>query len=128
MLPGRETLTLHHLFPAFFCWTATPRFTVLLHCLLHPFSNQLPSPNRRAQRSLARNAIRNNNWAAAAQHWEAALALNPLNPEGWFSLGFAYIKEKDYPKALQVRAAAALCHVVATIKHSFDASVKEKKN
>lgn len=56
----------------------------------------------RAQRSLARNAIRRGDWAGAAAHWEAALALNPLNPEGWFSLGFAYIKEKEYEKAVKV--------------------------
>ncbi len=59
----------------------------------------------RAQRSLARNAIRRSDWAATARHWEAALALNPLNPEGWFSLGYAYIKLKDSAKALQVSLA-----------------------
>ena len=56
----------------------------------------------RAQRSLARNATRRGDWSSTARHWERALALNPLNPEGWFCLGFAYIKQKDYPKALQV--------------------------
>ena len=38
----------------------------------------------RAQRSLARNALRNSNYVKAAGHWEAALALNPLHGEGWF--------------------------------------------
>ncbi|GAB4823953.1 hypothetical protein N2152v2_010999 [Parachlorella kessleri] len=55
----------------------------------------------RAQRSLARNAMRRGDWPGTSRHWELALALNPLNPEGWFALGFAYIKQKDYPKALQ---------------------------
>ncbi|PSC75849.1 tetratricopeptide repeat 27-like protein [Micractinium conductrix] len=57
--------------------------------------------NARSQRSLARNALRNNRYVKAAQHWEAALALNPLHGEGWFSLGYCYIKEKDYPAAMR---------------------------
>ena len=49
-------------------------------CLYFP-----PAPLRgRSQRSLARNALRNERYAKAAGHWEAALALNPLHPEGWF--------------------------------------------
>eukprot|EP00887_Chlorella_sp_A99_P004614 scaffold4.g4614.t1 len=55
----------------------------------------------RAQRSLARNALRRGDHAAAAGHWEAALALNPLHAEGWFSLGYCCIKEKQYERALQ---------------------------
>ncbi|KAL4448097.1 hypothetical protein ABPG75_005316 [Micractinium tetrahymenae] len=57
--------------------------------------------NARSQRSLARNALRNSRYAQAAQHWETALALNPLHGEGWFSLGYCYIKERDYPAALR---------------------------
>lgn len=54
----------------------------------------------RAQRSLARNAIRLERFADAAEHWETALALSPLHNEGWFTLGWCWIKEKNYPKAL----------------------------
>ncbi|KAL4859782.1 Tetratricopeptide repeat protein 27 [Chlorella vulgaris] len=57
--------------------------------------------NARAQRSLARNALRNSSYSKAAAHWELALALNPLHGEGWFSLGYACIKEKEYGRALQ---------------------------
>jgi tetratricopeptide (TPR) repeat protein len=46
-----------------------------------------PLPPCSSQRSLARNALRNSRYAAAAQHWEAALALNPLHGEGWFRCG-----------------------------------------
>ena len=28
----------------------------------------------------------------AAEHWEKALAVNPLNPDGWFSLGHCMMK------------------------------------
>lgn len=56
--------------------------------------------NARSQRSLARNANSREEYSKAAEHWEAALALNPLHPEGWFSLGYCRIKDKDYPKAM----------------------------
>lgn len=44
--------------------------------------------NARSQRSLARNALRREDYKAAAAHWEAALALNPLHSEGWFRCGW----------------------------------------
>ena len=37
----------------------------------------------------------------AAQHWELALRVNPLHPEGWFSLGYCALKQKDFSRALQ---------------------------
>ena len=46
--------------------------------------------------------MRRKDYAAAVEHWEAALALNPLQPAGWFSLGFACLKAGDTPRALQV--------------------------
>lgn len=91
-----------------------------------------PSPGpllRRAQRSLARNAVRQKRWGAVAEHWEAALALNPLNPEGWFSLGFAYIKEKDYAKALQASIRRFGGETLKNLKGWFSlgfANIKEK--
>lgn len=57
-------------------------------CAAHPTRPPpLPHCLRRSQRSLARNALRNSNYAKAAQHWETALALNPLHGEGWFRWG-----------------------------------------
>lgn len=46
----------------------------------------------RAHRSLARAAAARGDWAAAAAGWEAALAINPLAPDGWFGLGYASLK------------------------------------
>ena len=37
----------------------------------------------------------------AAQHWELALGVNPLHPEGWFSLGYCALKQQDFARALQ---------------------------
>ncbi len=42
-----------------------------------------------------------NSGAQAAQHWELALGVNPLHPEGWFSLGYCALKQQDYTRALQ---------------------------
>lgn len=39
--------------------------------------------------------------AQAAQHWELALGVNPLHPQGWFSLGYCALKQQDYARALQ---------------------------
>jgi hypothetical protein len=55
---------------------------VVTSCPLAPIV-RTPPPSR-SQRSLARSALRNSRYAQAAQHWEAALALNPLHGEGWF--------------------------------------------
>ena len=37
----------------------------------------------------------------AAGHWEKALALNPLFPQGWFGLGYCCLKTKSHQRALQ---------------------------
>ncbi|KAG7675146.1 hypothetical protein Ndes2526B_g08005 [Nannochloris sp. 'desiccata'] len=63
--------------------------------------------NARAARSLARNAVRTERYAKAAQHWEEALALNPLHPEGWFHLGWCCIKTKEYHGALRALTRSA---------------------
>lgn len=55
----------------------------------------------RAKRSLARSAMRRKEWAPAVGHWEAALALSPLNPDGWFALGYACLKAEDETRAVQ---------------------------
>mmetsp|Transcript_31280 Transcript_31280/g.102024 ORF Transcript_31280/g.102024 Transcript_31280/m.102024 type:complete len:986 (+) Transcript_31280:68-3025(+) len=46
----------------------------------------------RAQRSLAKKAAERKDFAGACEHWELALAINPLHREGWFGLGFAAMK------------------------------------
>ena len=43
----------------------------------------------RAQRSLARWAMRHGRHADAVRHWQLALALNPLYPDGWMALGYS---------------------------------------
>lgn len=48
--------------------------------------------NARAKRSLARRAALREDWAAAADHWMSALAINPLFPDGWFAGGYACLK------------------------------------
>jgi tetratricopeptide (TPR) repeat protein len=63
--------------------------------------------NARAARSLARNAVRTERYEKAAIHWEEALALNPLHPEGWFHLGWCCIKTKDYHGALRALTRSA---------------------
>jgi tetratricopeptide (TPR) repeat protein len=63
--------------------------------------------NARAARSLARNAVRTERYEKAAKHWEEALALNPLHPEGWFHLGWCCIKTKEYHGALRALTRSA---------------------
>lgn len=63
--------------------------------------------NARAVRSLARNAVRHERYAESAAYWETALGLNPLHPEGWFHLGWCYIKKKDYPNAMRALTRSA---------------------
>jgi Tfp pilus assembly protein PilF len=48
------------------------------------------------------SALRRKDWAAAAQHYEDALAINPLNHDAWFALGYAYLKTSQDHKALKV--------------------------
>ena len=49
----------------------------------------------------------------AAGHWEQALGLNPLFPQGWFALGYCCLKIKHQERALQVIAMAKVCTGVA---------------
>lgn len=50
-----------------------------------------------------RSAVRRKEYQAAATAYEAALALNPLHPDVWFSLGYCYLRLEQNQKALQVR-------------------------
>ncbi|GAB0491368.1 hypothetical protein MMPV_002621 [Pyropia vietnamensis] len=45
----------------------------------------------RAQRALAAVATTDRRYGDAARHWEAALGVNALSPDGWFSLGVAHL-------------------------------------
>ncbi len=53
----------------------------------------------RAQRSLARSAMRREDFALASECWERALALSPLHLEAWFSLGWCNLKSSNLEKA-----------------------------
>lgn len=53
----------------------------------------------RAQRSLARSAMRRDDFVLASDCWERALALSPLHLEAWFSLGWCNLKASNYEKA-----------------------------
>ncbi len=39
--------------------------------------------------------------AQASRHWELALGVNPLHPEGGFALGYCALKRSDYTRAVQ---------------------------
>lgn len=54
----------------------------------------------RAQRSLARFSMRKDDFEMASISWEKALLLSPLHLEGWFSLGWCYMKVENYSKAV----------------------------
>ncbi|XP_020527481.1 tetratricopeptide repeat protein 27 homolog isoform X1 [Amborella trichopoda] len=60
----------------------------------------------RAQRSLARSAYNRADYENAIRHWEAALALNSLYPDGWFALGSAALKAREFDKAIDASTRA----------------------
>jgi len=53
----------------------------------------------RAQRSLARSAMRKEEFEEASACWERALGLSPLHLEAWFSLGWCNMKSSNFEKA-----------------------------
>ena len=59
----------------------------------------------------------------AGEHWEKALGLNPLFPQGWFALGYCCLKTNHQDRALQVLIVAKLCTHVAS--HSMLSSYKQ---
>lgn len=52
---------------------------------------------------MCRSALRKKEYEQAAAAYEAALALNPLYPDVWFSLGYCYLRMEQTQKALQVQ-------------------------
>lgn len=62
----------------------------------------------RAQRSLARSAMRSGDYQTAQEHWEKAVSISPLfSGETWFSLGWCCIKTKNASRALTALTRAA---------------------
>ena len=55
----------------------------------------------RALRSLARRAAAREDWPEAATRWSAAMAINPLFQDGWFSCGYACLKSGREEEALR---------------------------
>jgi tetratricopeptide (TPR) repeat protein len=53
----------------------------------------------RAQRSLARSAMRRDDFAKASNCWQKALTLSPLHLEAWFSLGWCNMKIDNLEEA-----------------------------
>jgi tetratricopeptide (TPR) repeat protein len=66
--------------------------------------------------------VRRKEYAAAAVAYESALALNPLYPDVWFSLGYCYLRLEQNQKALQVRSCAVCLRVVCRALQ-FDCSL-----
>ncbi|KAI3699035.1 hypothetical protein L2E82_43028 [Cichorium intybus] len=54
----------------------------------------------RAKRSLARSAYNRGEYEKSKLLWESAMKSNSLYPDGWFALGAAALKSKDFEKAL----------------------------
>lgn len=64
--------------------------------------------------------MRKKDYRGAAEHWESALALNPLHPDGWFALGFAALKAQDDTRAVQVCCVYMQClHETANWKNDW---------
>lgn len=55
----------------------------------------------RAQRSLARSAMRRDDFDKSRSHWKQALELSPLHLEAWFSLGWCSMKLNDHDGAIK---------------------------
>eukprot|EP01112_Ceratiomyxa_fruticulosa_P016222 TRINITY_DN4866_c0_g1_i1.p1 TRINITY_DN4866_c0_g1~~TRINITY_DN4866_c0_g1_i1.p1 ORF type:complete len:867 (-),score=209.56 TRINITY_DN4866_c0_g1_i1:264-2864(-) len=55
----------------------------------------------RAKRSLGRSAFNKKEHLVAIQHFEEALAINPLYPSTWFTLGCLIMQQGNMDKALQ---------------------------
>lgn len=74
------------------------------HTLSHTFllaAPTLPPPTHRS-------AVRRKEYGPAAAAYEAALSLNPLYPDVWFSLGYCYLQLDQTQKALQVHSMGVL--------------------
>ncbi|KAL6762659.1 hypothetical protein V8C86DRAFT_3173802 [Haematococcus lacustris] len=46
-------------------------------------------------------AMRRKDWGAAAGHYDQALAINPLNPDAWFALGYCALKLGQQQRTLR---------------------------
>lgn len=63
----------------------------------------------------------------AAKHWETALSINPLNPEGWFALGHCALKTDpaELPEAAPQPPAPAIAPASGQL-HEADAEEAEE--
>jgi tetratricopeptide (TPR) repeat protein len=57
------------------------------------------SPEAERQRILAENAIKEKNLDSAVEHFESALEVQPMWPEGWFNLAIIYAEQNNYADA-----------------------------
>jgi len=57
------------------------------------------SPEAERQRILAENAFQEKNLGSAIEHYESALEIQPMWPEGWFNLALMYAELKNYADA-----------------------------
>ncbi len=64
----------------------------------------LPTPRGSSSRAWQ---VTSGSGAQAAEHWEAALRVNPLHAEGWFALGFCALKAGGSTRAAQAFTRAA---------------------
>ena len=53
-------------------------------------------PEADRHRILAENAIKEKNLDSAIEHYESAVEIQPMWPEGWFNLGMLYAEQNDF--------------------------------
>jgi len=54
----------------------------------------------KAQRFLGKSLVRQERWAEAVAAFDLSLALNPLHPDAWFSLGCSHMRLEQWPGAV----------------------------
>ncbi len=59
------------------------------------------SPDTERHRILAENAIKEQDLPSAIEHYESALEVQPMWPEGWFNLALIYAEQNNYADATE---------------------------
>jgi len=75
------------------------------------------SPEADRHRILAENAFQEKNLDSAIEHYETALEIQPMWPEGWFNLALMYAELKNY-----VDASDRMKHYLALVPNARDAN------
>jgi hypothetical protein len=57
------------------------------------------SPEADRHRVLAENAIQEKNIDSAVEHYESAVEVQPMWPQGWFNLGLLYAEQSEFAEA-----------------------------